>query len=150
MFPTSASVGALLSTLLPVFALLRPARLLALLDRSDLERHRSPAAEDFFTRAFPRKVTLPASRISLHGARGRDTVTGLSPVGALPLQAARSVAKLMITACYPQIAVFFSLKRFNLWSGSETLRQWDMNLGSQRIMKMGGVVGGHSMALRHS
>jgi len=71
MFPTSASVGALLSTLLPVFALLRPARLLALLDRSDLERHRSPAAEDFFTRAFPRKVTLPASRISLHGARGR-------------------------------------------------------------------------------
>src|SRR2546425_13316410 len=47
MFPTSASVGALLSTLLPVFALLRPARLLALLDRSDLERRRSPAAEDF-------------------------------------------------------------------------------------------------------
>ena len=71
MFPTSASVGALLSTLLPVFALLRPARLLALLDRSDLERHRSPAAEDFSTRAFPRKVTLPASRVSLHGARGR-------------------------------------------------------------------------------
>src|SRR2546426_709259 len=71
MFPTSASVGALLSTLLPVFALLRPARLLALLDRSDLERHRSPAAEDFFTRAFPRKVTLPASQISLHSARGR-------------------------------------------------------------------------------
>jgi hypothetical protein len=71
MLPTSASVGALLSTLLPVFALLRPARLLALLDRSDLERHRSPAAEDFSTRACPRKVTLLASRISLHGARGR-------------------------------------------------------------------------------
>ena len=52
--------------------------------------HRSPAAEDFsLTRAFPRKVTLPASRILLHGARGRTTVTGLSPVGALPLQAAR-------------------------------------------------------------
>ena len=49
MFPRSASVGALFSKLVPVFALLRPARSLALLDRSDLERHRSPAAEYSFS-----------------------------------------------------------------------------------------------------
>ena len=70
-----------ISTLPPVFALLRPARLLALLDRSDLERHRSPAAEDFLPELSLGKVALPASRVSLYGTRGgrRDrTFTGRS------------------------------------------------------------------------
>ena len=41
--------------------MLRPAWLLALLDRSD---HEIPqAAEDFYFRAFPRKVTHSLSRI---------------------------------------------------------------------------------------
>jgi hypothetical protein len=89
MFPTSASVGALLSTLLPVFALLRPARLLALLDRSDLERHRSPAAEDFSLPELSRGRSPPRESDIATRRPGADTVTGLSPVGALPLQAAR-------------------------------------------------------------
>src|SRR2546427_3226082 len=88
MFPTSASVGALLSTLLPMFALLRPARLLALLDRSDLERHRSPAAEDFYP-SSPAEGHPPRESDIATRRPGADTVTGLSPVGALPLQAAR-------------------------------------------------------------
>jgi hypothetical protein len=70
-----------ISTLPPVFALLRPARLLALLDRSDLGRHRSPAAEDFLPELSLGKVALPASRVSLYGTRGgrRDrTFTGRS------------------------------------------------------------------------
>ena len=58
------------STLPPVFALLRPARLLALLDRSDLERRRSPAAEDFLPELSLEKVALPMSRVLLHGTRG--------------------------------------------------------------------------------
>ena len=124
--------------------MLRPAKWLALLDWSDLEPHSGRRG-----RLHPSLPEIghpdPESGMTTPPFWGR-TVAGLAPAGALPLQAARSVAKLMITACYPQIAVFFSLKRFNLWSGSETLRQWDMNLGSQRIMKMGGVVGGHSMA----
>jgi hypothetical protein len=90
MFPTSASVGALLSTLLSVFALLRPARWLALLDRSDLERHRSPAAEDFFfDPSFPAEGHPPRESDIATRRPGADTVTGLSPVGALPLRAAR-------------------------------------------------------------
>ena len=73
----------LLSTLLAVFALLRPARSLVLLDRSELERHRSPAAEDFsLTRAFPRKGHPPReSDIATRrpGADYRDrTFTGWS------------------------------------------------------------------------
>jgi hypothetical protein len=89
-FPTSASVGALLSTLRPVFALRRPARLLALLDRSDLERHRSPAAEDFFlSPGFPAEGHPPRESDIATRRPGADTVTGLSPVGALPLPAAR-------------------------------------------------------------
>ena len=74
-----------ISTLPPVFALLRPARLLALLDRSDLERHRSPAAEDFYP-SFP-SGRSPSPRVGYrYTAPGADAVTGLSPVGALPLQ----------------------------------------------------------------
>ena len=61
MLPTSASVGALLSTLRPVFALRRPTRLLPLLDRSDLERHRSPAAEPFFFSSCARPCAGPGS-----------------------------------------------------------------------------------------
>jgi hypothetical protein len=90
MFPRSASVGALLSTLLPVFALRRPARLLALLEGSDLDRHRSPAAEDFFSDPrFPVEGHPPSESDIATRRPGADTVTGLSPVGALPLQAAR-------------------------------------------------------------
>ncbi len=81
MFPTSASVGALLSTLLPVFALLRPARLLALLDRSDLERHRSPAAEDFLPELSRGRSPSPrvGYRYTAPGGGHRDrTFTGWS------------------------------------------------------------------------
>src|SRR2546425_2809502 len=81
MFPTSASVGALLSTLLPVFALLRPARLLALLDRSDLERHRSPAAEDFLPELSRGRSPSPRVGYRYTAPRGghRDrTFTGWS------------------------------------------------------------------------
>ena len=70
-----------ISTLQTVFASLRPAWSLALLDRSDLERHRSPAAEDFLPELARSKVALPASRVSLHGIQGgrRDrTFTGWS------------------------------------------------------------------------
>jgi hypothetical protein len=70
------------STLRSVFALLRPAWLLALLDRSDLESPTSsPAAEDFLPELALGKVTLPVSRVSLHGPWGgyRDrTFTGWS------------------------------------------------------------------------
>jgi len=59
-----------ISTLRAVFASLRPAWSLVLLDRSELERHRSPAAEDFLPELSRGKVTLPASRVSLHGTRG--------------------------------------------------------------------------------
>src|SRR5438552_1105046 len=81
MFPTSASVGALLSTLLPVFALLRPARLLALLDRSDLERLRSPAAEDFLPELSRGRSPSPrvGYRYTAPGSGHRDrTFTGWS------------------------------------------------------------------------
>ena len=69
------------STLQLVFAALRPAWLLALLDRSDLERQRSPAAEGFVPELSLGKVSLPVSRALLHGTRGgcRDrTFTGWS------------------------------------------------------------------------
>lgn len=72
------------STLRAVFASLRPAWSLALLDQSDLERPRSPAAEDFVPELSPRKVTLPGGRALLHGTRGgrRDrTFTGWSTAG---------------------------------------------------------------------
>jgi hypothetical protein len=90
MFPTSASVGALLSTLLPVFALLRPARLLALLDRSDLERTSLSGRRGLFSYpSFPAEGHPPRESDIATRRPGADTVTGLSPVGALPLQAAR-------------------------------------------------------------
>ena len=64
------------STLPSVFALLRPAQLLALLDRSDLERHRSPAAEDFLPELSLGKVALPVSRVSLCQAAPAFHVVG--------------------------------------------------------------------------
>jgi hypothetical protein len=70
-----------ISTLPLVFATLRPAWSLALLDRSDLERHRSPAAEGFVPELSLEKVSLPVSRALLHGTGGgyRDrTFTGWS------------------------------------------------------------------------
>ena len=79
--PTPVSVGTH-SRRCSVRAVLRPACLLALLDRSDLERHRSLAAEDFVPELSRRKVALPVSRASLHGTFGgcRDrTFTGQSP-----------------------------------------------------------------------
>lgn len=68
--PASASAGFSSRRFKQWFASLRPARSLAPLDRSDLERHRSPAAEDFVPELAPRKVTLRGSRALLHGPRG--------------------------------------------------------------------------------
>jgi hypothetical protein len=79
--PASASAGFSSRRVKQWFASLRPACSLALLDRSDLESPRSPAAEDVLPELAPRKVTLPESRVLLHGARGgrRDwTFTGWS------------------------------------------------------------------------
>jgi hypothetical protein len=70
-----------ISTLLPVFASLRPAWLLALLDRSDLEKYSSPAAERFVPELSLREVTLSVSRALLHSTPGRRrdrTFTGWS------------------------------------------------------------------------
>jgi len=41
-------------------------------------------------------------------------VTGLAPAGVLPLQAAHSVAKLIVTRCYLQSLVFFMFCYFNM------------------------------------
>jgi hypothetical protein len=49
---------------------LRPAKLLVLLDGSDLEN--PPAAEDLYTRACPRPVTQTPSRVSLHSPPGEE------------------------------------------------------------------------------
>ena len=82
--PASASAGSSSRRFKQWFASLRPAWSLALLDRSDLEKHRPPAAEDFVPELSPRKVTLPVSRALLHGTRGgrRDrTFPGWSTAG---------------------------------------------------------------------
>ena len=50
--------------------MLRPAKLLALLDGSDLEN--PPAAEDVYARACPRPVTQTPSRVSLHSPPGGE------------------------------------------------------------------------------
>jgi len=50
--------------------MLRPAKLLALLDWSDLEL--SLAAEDVYLRACPRPVTQTPSRVSLHRPPGGE------------------------------------------------------------------------------
>src|SRR2546427_6031565 len=89
MFPTSASVGALLSTLLPVFAL-ATARAVA--------RPPGPIRPGETSLSGRRGLFYPSFPAEGHPSResdiatrrpGTDTVTGLSPVGALPLQAAR-------------------------------------------------------------
>jgi hypothetical protein len=78
--------------------MLRPAKVLALLDWSDLElcsgrRGRLPPS-------LPRASHLdPESDITTQPCWGR-TVTGLPLAGALSLQAARSVAKFIVTSCY--------------------------------------------------
>jgi hypothetical protein len=65
-----------ISTLLPVFASLRPAWLFALLDRSVLEIYSSPAADGFIPELALREVTLPVSRALLHGTLGRHRESG--------------------------------------------------------------------------
>ena len=80
-----------ISTLPPVFALLRPAQLLALLDRSDPERTSLSGRRGLFSYpSFPAEGHPPRESDIATRRPGADTVTGLSPVGALPLQAARS------------------------------------------------------------
>src|SRR5438094_929180 len=56
--------------------------------RSARERHGSPAAEDFYP-SSPAEGHPPRESDIATRRPGADTVTGLSPVGALPLQAAR-------------------------------------------------------------
>ena len=86
--------------------MLRPAQLLALLDWSDLEYNSGRRG-----RVHPSLPEAghpdPESGMTTQPSWGR-TVTGLAPAGVLPLQAARSVAKLMLTICYMQHIVFFT------------------------------------------
>ena len=84
--PTPVSVGGNFRRC-SVRLMLRPAWLLAFLDWSDLT---SPsAAEDVYTRACPRDDhSPPESGMTTQHPR-MDTVAGLPPAGALPLQAAR-------------------------------------------------------------
>ena len=51
-----------------------------------------------------------------------------------------AVATSIVTLCYLHSVVFFALEHFKIWYRSSTLRQWLMNLGSQRMMQMGCVV----------
>ena len=93
--------------------MLRPAKLLALLDWSDLED--SSGRRGLLRPSLPEAGHPdPESGITTQPSWGR-TVAGLPPAGALPLQAARSVAKLLITVSYPQLVVFFLPKLFNIW-----------------------------------
>ena len=93
--------------------MLRPARLLALLDWSDLEQNSGRRGR--LLPSLPEVSYLdPESGITTQPSWGR-TVAGFSPVGVLPLQAARSIAKLIVTGCYPQLVVFFTLERFKIW-----------------------------------
>jgi len=70
--------------------MLRPAKLLALLDGSDLET--SSGRRGLVHPSLPEAGhPHPESGITTQPSWGR-TVTGLSPAGVLPLQAARSVA----------------------------------------------------------
>ena len=84
--PTPVSVGGNFRRC-SVRLMLRPAWLLAFLDWSDLT---SPsAAEDVYARACPRDDhSPPESGMTTQHPR-MDTVAGLPPAGALPLQAAR-------------------------------------------------------------
>jgi len=71
--------------------MLRPAQLLALLDWSDLEQNSGRRGR--LLPSLPEVSYLdPESGITTQPSWGR-TVAGLSPVGVLPLQAARSGAK---------------------------------------------------------
>ncbi len=65
------------------------ARMVASLPGSFRPDAEAPAAEDVYARAFPRgDHSSPESGITTPH-HWMDTVTGLTPVGALPLQAAR-------------------------------------------------------------
>jgi len=71
--------------------MLRPTKLLALLDWSDLET--SSGRRGLLHPSLPEAGHPdPESGITTQPSWGR-TVAGLSPAGVLPLQAARSVAK---------------------------------------------------------
>src|SRR5262249_32320352 len=71
--------------------MLRPAKLLALLDRSDLEF--SSGRRGLLHPSLPGAGHPdPESGLTTQPSWGK-TVTGLAPAGILPLQAARSVAK---------------------------------------------------------
>ena len=82
--PTPAAVGCATRSQ-QCSLMLRPAKLLALLDWSDLET--SPAAEDVYPSLPEAGHPNPESGITTQPSWGR-TVTGLSPAGVLPLQAA--------------------------------------------------------------
>jgi hypothetical protein len=84
--PTPVSVGGNCRRCSVRF-MLRPAWLLAFLDWSDLT---SPsAAEDVYARACPRDDHSPPESGMTTQHHRIDTVAGLPPAGALPLQAAR-------------------------------------------------------------
>ena len=101
--------------------MLRPAQLLALLGWSDLEY--SSGRRGRLHPSLPEVSHLdPESGITTQPSWGR-TMAGLPPAGVLPLQAARSVAKLMITVCYLQYVVFLSIIYSNIQYEFENLRQ---------------------------
>src|SRR5262245_8493133 len=101
--------------------MLRPAKLLALLGWSDLER--CSGRRGRLHLSLPEVSHLdPESGITTQASWGK-TVAGLPLAGALPLQAARSVAKLDVTVCYLHYIVMLSIIYSNMWYGTETLRQ---------------------------
>ena len=65
----------------------------------------SPAAEDFYARAFPKKghPFLESGITTRHP--WEDTVTGLAPAGSLPFQAATSSLHSSIQGLWPQVIV---------------------------------------------
>ena len=101
--------------------MLRPVQLLALLDWSDLEYNSGRRGR--VHPSLPEAGHPPLeSGITTQPSWGR-TVTGLSPTGVLPLQAARSVANLIVTDCYLYYVVVLSPIHSNIWHGLESLRQ---------------------------
>src|SRR5262245_24247644 len=101
--------------------MLRPAKLLALLDWSDLEPHSGRRGR--LPPSLPEASHLHLeSGMTTQSSWGR-TVAGLPPAGVLPLQAARSVPTLVIKDCYLYHMVVLSIIYSTIWYGSESLRQ---------------------------
>jgi hypothetical protein len=88
--------------------MLRPAKLLALLDWSDLED--SSGRRGLLRPSLPEAGHPdPESGITTQPTWGK-TVTGLPPAGLLPLQAARSVAKFTLRRARLSLSVIYAAK----------------------------------------